>query len=48
MKRKEFVITERQLTIIRENAKKYGISQNESLRRLIDSALDTKGVKEYE
>lgn len=40
MKRKEFVITERQLKIIRENAKKYGISQNESLRRLIDKALD--------
>lgn len=40
MIRKEFVLTERQLKIIRFEAKKLGISQNESLRRLLDKAID--------
>ena len=40
MIRKEFVLTERQLKIIRATAKKLGISQNEALRRLLDKAID--------
>lgn len=44
MIRKEFVVTDRQLEIIRKKAIELGISQNESLRRLLDKAIDNKKV----
>ena len=40
MVRKEFTITERQLKVIREKAVELGISQNESLRRILDNVID--------
>jgi len=38
--RKEFVLTDKQLQLIRDFAKEKGISQNEALRRILDKSID--------